>query len=73
MAIIKLIRFYQDKISPKKPPVCRFIPTCSNYSIEAISRFGIIKGIGLSFMRILRCNPLFKGGYDPVPEKKKKV
>lgn len=72
LAFINLIKFYQKHISPKKPPVCRFVPTCSNYAIEAIERFGIIKGVAISVIRIARCNPLFKGGYDPVPEKKNK-
>lgn len=72
LAFINLIKFYQKHISPKKPPVCRFVPTCSNYAIEAIERFGVIKGVAIFVVRIARCNPLFKGGYDPVPEKKNK-
>lgn len=68
--LIRLIRFYQSKISPKTSPRCRFFPTCSCYAIEAISKFGAAKGLALSAFRILRCNPLFPGGYDPVPEKK---
>lgn len=66
----KMIEFYQKRISPNKPPVCRFEPTCSNYAKEAIGRFGFVKGTLLSLLRILRCNPLFRGGYDPVPDKK---
>jgi len=68
--IIWLIRCYQKGISPTKPPCCRFIPTCSQYAIEAVERFGVIKGGFLSLRRISKCHPLHKGGYVPVPEKK---
>lgn len=70
--IIKVIRFYQKKISPLSGPQCRYYPTCSQYALEAVERFGVIKGSFLSVLRLLRCNPLFPGGYDPVPEKKRK-
>lgn len=70
--IIKVIRFYQKKISPLSGPQCRYYPTCSQYALEAVERFGVIKGSFLSVLRLLRCNPLFPGGYDPVPEKKEK-
>ncbi len=70
--IIKAIRFYQRKISPLFLPRCRYYPTCSQYALEAVERFGVIKGSFLSVSRLLRCNPLFPGGYDPVPRKKKK-
>lgn len=69
---VALIRFYQRTISPKHPPSCRFVPTCSAYAIEAIERFGALRGGALALWRILRCNPFCKGGYDPVPEKKQK-
>lgn len=65
---IWLIRFYQRFISKMKPPCCRFYPTCSQYALEAIRRFGFLRGGYLSFKRVLRCNPLCKGGIDPVPE-----
>lgn len=68
--LIWLIRQYQKYISPLHKPCCRYIPTCSNYAVQAIERFGFLKGSCLALFRILRCNPLFKGGYDPVPEKK---
>ncbi|MBO5232444.1 MAG: membrane protein insertion efficiency factor YidD [Clostridia bacterium] len=68
--LIRIIRFYQKGISPTKPSCCRFIPTCSAYAIEAIETHGAFKGFLLSFWRIIRCNPLCKGGYDPVPPKK---
>ena len=72
-AVIGLIRFYQKYISPLSPPSCRYSPTCSRYGIEAVERFGVIKGLGLTVWRVLRCNPWTHGGYDPVPEKKTKL
>ncbi|MBQ4612123.1 MAG: membrane protein insertion efficiency factor YidD [Clostridia bacterium] len=67
--LIALIRFYQKHVSSRTNPVCRFTPTCSTYAIEALSRFGVILGTLLAVWRVLRCNPLCRGGYDPVPEK----
>ena len=66
--LLKLFRFYQTSISPICPPRCRFIPTCSAYAVEAIQRHGALCGGALALWRIMRCNPLFKGGFDPVPE-----
>lgn len=61
------IRFYQRFLSPLKPaPTCRYLPTCSSYAIEAIERRGIVIGSLMALWRLLRCNPLFPGGYDPV-------
>jgi putative membrane protein insertion efficiency factor len=68
--LIGLIRGYRWAISPLFPPSCRFHPTCSQYALEAIDRFGAIKGGWLGLKRILRCHPLQPGGYDPVPPKK---
>lgn len=65
--LIVLIKGYRKFISPLFPPSCRFQPTCSQYSLEAIERFGPIKGSWLGIKRILRCHPLHPGGYDPVP------
>ena len=67
--LIVFIKFYRRAISPFLPGACRFTPTCSSYAIEAIGRFGAIRGSLLSMYRILRCNPFCRGGYDPVPEK----
>jgi len=64
--LIKLIRFYQRFISPFLPPVCRFQPSCSEYAINSIEKYGVFKGIIKACFRILRCNPFCKGGYDPV-------
>jgi uncharacterized protein len=67
--LIWLIRGYKILISPLLPAVCRFQPTCSGYAIEAIERFGALRGGWLAVRRILRCHPFHPGGYDPVPEK----
>lgn len=66
---ISLIRFYQIVISPIKPPSCRFYPTCSQYGLEAVQRFGALKGGWLTIKRIGKCHPFHPGGLDPVPEK----
>lgn len=68
--LIWLIRFYQKNISVHTVPSCKYFPTCSQYGIEAIQKFGAFKGTLLTIWRILRCNPFSKGGYDPVPDKK---
>ncbi len=69
---IYLVRFYQKFISPLKPPCCRFSPTCSQYAIEAFREWGLLIGLFLSVWRILRCNPFSRGGYDPVPKRKRR-
>ncbi|MBT2700908.1 membrane protein insertion efficiency factor YidD [Neobacillus sp. C211] len=70
-AFLAIIRFYQIVISPIKPPTCRFYPTCSHYGLEAIGRFGALKGGWLTIKRISKCHPFHPGGLDPVPEKEK--
>jgi putative membrane protein insertion efficiency factor len=64
-----LLRGYQVMISPVLGQTCRFSPTCSNYSMQAIERFGVFKGAYLTAARLLRCHPFHTGGHDPVPEK----
>ncbi|HNX24389.1 MAG TPA: membrane protein insertion efficiency factor YidD [Spirochaetota bacterium] len=65
---VYIIKFYKFFISPVLPAACRYYPTCSVYSIQAIKKFGLIKGGFLSFKRVLSCNPFCEGGFDPVPE-----
>ncbi|HHY78122.1 MAG TPA: membrane protein insertion efficiency factor YidD [Clostridiales bacterium] len=65
--IIFFIKLYQIVISPISPGKCRFTPSCSNYTIEAIRKYGSIRGIIMGIKRIMRCNPFNPGGYDPVP------
>jgi uncharacterized protein len=66
-AMIAAIRFYRKGISPLMPPVCRFTPTCSQYGLEAVERYGAARGSWLLVKRLARCQPFSKGGYDPVP------
>jgi len=66
--LLALIRFYRKCISPYTPPACRFHPTCSQYGLEAIEKYGALKGGWLTVKRLLRCHPFYKGDYfDPVP------
>lgn len=64
------IRFYQRFISPLLPPSCRYQPTCSQYTVEAIQEWGIFKGIWMGMKRLASCHPYSLGGYDPVPKKR---
>ena len=63
---ILLIKYYRMFISPLKPPSCRYIPTCSQYALIAIEKYGAVRGGWMAVKRILRCHPFHKGGYDPV-------
>ena len=66
--LVAMVRFYQRNISPYKGgATCRFVPTCSEYALEALEKYGALKGSLLAIRRILRCHPFSKGGYDPVP------
>ncbi|MBO5252592.1 MAG: membrane protein insertion efficiency factor YidD [Clostridia bacterium] len=69
-ALLALIRLYQKTRPKSTAGCCKYIPTCSEYGLVAIERFGVLKGGLLTLWRILRCNPFSKGGFDPVPEKK---
>jgi len=69
IVLIYIIKFYQKFISPGLPKSCRFYPTCSSYFIEALQKRGFFTGFYLGVKRILKCNPFFDGGFDPVPEK----
>jgi len=64
---LELIRLYQLTLSQVMPPSCRFAPSCSQYTYEAISKFGFFKGVWLGTKRLVRCHPFHSGGYDPVP------
>ena len=64
---LALLRFYKRQISPALPPACRYFPTCSEYAVQAIEKYGAAKGGWLAAKRVLRCNPFHKGGYDPIP------
>ena len=68
--LLRLIRFYQRYISPNRPPCCRFMPTCSQYALEAIEKYGALRGGWLALRRVCCCHPCYKGRrgiYDPVP------
>lgn len=65
--LLLLVRGYQLLIRPVLPPSCRFSPSCSQYSVEAITKYGAFKGFWLTTKRVIRCNPWNSGGYDPVP------
>ena len=66
-ALILLVRFYQKFLSPGLPPSCRFAPSCSQYTLEALQQYGALRGIWLGARRLARCHPWHPGGYDPVP------
>jgi uncharacterized protein len=65
---VQVLRGYKWGISPMFPPACRYVPTCSEYAMEAIDRFGVFRGGLMALWRLLRCHPFVKGGYDPVPQ-----
>jgi hypothetical protein len=66
LVVLRLLRAYKWGISPMLPPACRYVPTCSEYAMEAVERYGVLRGGAMAFMRVLRCHPLVSGGYDPV-------
>ncbi|WP_198300221.1 membrane protein insertion efficiency factor YidD [Desulfotomaculum nigrificans] len=65
-AVLLCLRFYRRFISPLKPPTCRFYPTCSQYSIQAVEKYGVVKGLWLTVKRLAKCHPFHPGGYDPI-------
>jgi hypothetical protein len=70
---LQLLRTYKWAISPLFPPACRFVPTCSEYAMEAVERYGALRGGWMAFTRILRCHPLSSSGYDPVVKQAQRV
>lgn len=64
--VISLIKFYRKRLSPLKKPCCRFYPTCSDYALQAVTKYGALKGSYLALKRILKCHPFHKGGFDPL-------
>jgi putative membrane protein insertion efficiency factor len=67
-AVLTALRWYKRALSPQLPPACRYTPTCSEYAIEAIERFGVLRGGLLAARRLLSCHPFARGGFDPVPD-----
>ncbi len=65
--VLGMLRFYQLVISPTLPPSCRFQPTCSEYMIQAVQKYGALRGVFMGLKRLARCHPFHEGGYDPVP------
>lgn len=68
--VIFLIELYRHTISPLRLPTCRFTPTCSQYAVDALSEYGLIRGGGLAVVRLLKCGPWHRGGWDPIPERR---
>ena len=68
-AALALLRWYKRSVSPLMPPACRYTPTCSEYAMEAIERYGVGRGTYLAVRRVLSCHPFARGGYDPVPHR----
>jgi len=66
LVVLLLLRGYKWAISPLLPPACRYVPTCSEYAMEAVERYGVLRGSWMAVSRVLRCHPFVHGGYDPV-------
>lgn len=64
---LALIKMYQNTVSPALPPLCRFVPSCSEYAYQAIAKYGVLRGGWMALRRLSRCHPFNPGGYDPVP------
>jgi len=65
-AVLAALRAYKAAISPLLPPACRYLPTCSEYAVEAVERYGVVRGLALAVRRLASCHPFARGGYDPV-------
>jgi len=65
--VLGVLRFYQRVISPTLLPSCRYQPTCSEYMVQAVQKYGVLRGVAMGLRRLSRCHPFHKGGYDPVP------
>ena len=68
--LIFLIQLYRHMVSPLRLPTCRFTPTCSQYAVEALTEYGLVRGSGLAAVRLAKCGPWHRGGWDPVPERR---
>ncbi|MBJ7337085.1 membrane protein insertion efficiency factor YidD [Mycolicibacterium sp.] len=68
--VIHVIELYRTMISPLRPPCCRFTPTCSEYAVDALREFGVVRGSWLSLVRLAKCGPWHRGGWDPIPERR---
>lgn len=71
-AAVFCIELYRTYISPMRPPTCRFTPTCSEYAVDALRHWGLLRGLPLATWRLLKCGPWHRGGWDPVPERRRK-
>lgn len=71
--LIFLIQLYRHMISPLRLPTCRFMPTCSQYAVDALTEYGLLRGIGLTLVRLAKCGPWHRGGWDPIPERRSLV
>lgn len=66
LVVLQMLRGYKWAISPMFPPACRYVPTCSEYAMEAVDRYGVLRGGWMAMLRVLRCHPFVRGGHDPV-------
>lgn len=67
--VVATIQLYRNMISPLRPPTCRFSPTCSQYAVDAVTEYGVLRGIWLALARLAKCGPWHSGGWDPIPER----
>lgn len=68
--LIFLIQLYRHMVSPLRLPTCRFTPTCSQYAVDALAEYGLVRGSGMAAVRLAKCGPWYRGGWDPVPERR---